>query len=118
VLDDEGDEREDGVAPAVSTEALEPQVSPDDLDPSIDAPSAPDVPDTDAASPALRQAFWKLVAVLNLALFALALGPMLVVFRGQWQAGGLVTFVGAMALFVAVRRYRTTKQRLQADTSE
>jgi hypothetical protein len=111
VLDDEAD-NEPG--PDVSPEALEPQVGPEDLEPSIEPPTV----SADDAPAELQENFWKLVAVLNLALFAIALGPMLIFFRGQWQAGGGVTLVGAVALVVAVRRYRATKRRLQNGSLE
>lgn len=60
----------------------------------------PDVPSD------LRRAFWTIVALANVSLFAVSLGVMLLVFRGQVAAGGASLVVGVAALALAVRRYR------------
>lgn len=63
-------------------------------------PEEADVP------PDLRRAFWTIVVLANVGLFAASLGALLLVFRGQVAAGGASLLVGAVALALAVRRYR------------
>lgn len=78
--------------------------------PEVEIPTAPDPSQNDVSSDLARD-FWKLVATFNLALFALALGPMLVVFRGEFAQGGAVFLLGAAFFVYGYRRYRTVKAR-------
>lgn len=66
----------------------------------------PEIPDESDVSPELFRTFWRLVATINLGLFAASLGGMLIAFRGQWLIGGGVFALGAGALLLAWHRYR------------
>ncbi|SEO87627.1 hypothetical protein SAMN05216388_102182 [Halorientalis persicus] len=97
-----------------SSEHLEPDPEPDpdpDLGPDVPAVDIPEPPDPDAADvpEGLAGSFWKLVAIFNLALFAVALGPMLAVFRGEWVNGGAVFFMGVAVFFYGYVRYQRAK---------
>jgi hypothetical protein len=91
----------------------EPSNEPEEFDPMADiGPAVPevDIPDTTKPSTEvpddLARTFWKLVAVFNLALFALALGPMLVFFRGELVNGAAVFVLGAGCFVYGYARYR------------
>jgi hypothetical protein len=64
------------------------------------------------APPKLRAAFWLLVVLLNLSIGALAVGLMLVGFRGQWRTGGALVLVGTAGLALAYVRYRAVRGKL------
>ncbi|MFB6082676.1 MAG: hypothetical protein ABEJ94_00335 [Halorientalis sp.] len=99
-----------------SPESVEPDPE-SDLTPSppeVDVPEPPDPSENDAPKGLLRS-FWKLVAVFNVALFALALGPMLVVFRGQWVDGGIVFVVGVGFFVYGYVRYQHARDRFGED---
>jgi hypothetical protein len=83
--------------------------------PQVEVPTAPD-PSGNEVPDGLAKDFWKLVATLNVALFALALGPMLVFFRGELVNGGAVFLLGAAFFFYGYQRYRKVKRR-HADES-
>lgn len=87
--------------------SLETRTVPDVPDAAPDVPdSTIDVPD-DADAPAeLQRAFWTLVGVFNAGLLALALGVMLVGFRGWYVRGGALAGFGALALAYGYWRYR------------
>jgi hypothetical protein len=55
---------------------------------------------------ALQRAFWGLVAVFNVALFAIAVGALLIGFRGQWELGGSVLAAGLVLLGYGLYKYR------------
>ena len=63
-----------------------------------DPPRAP-TPDTDPADvdPEIKGLFWRSVLMANVALFCLAFGPMLIVFRGAWVVGAASVVVGVVA---------------------
>lgn len=82
-----------------------PEVSP----PSVDPPEAPDTSEFDVPEE-VSSAFWKLVAVLNLAIFAASLGPMLMYFRGQLLAGGAVFLLGLGSFAYAYALYYNYKR--------
>lgn len=69
-----------------------------------------EVPSTDDVPKELWRAFWGLVAVFNVAIFALALGPLLVVFRNQVLYGGVITGIGVVSLVYGVYRYRRYRE--------
>lgn len=71
-----------------------------------EADLVPEIPDETDADPELMRTFWSLVATLNLGLFAVSLGLLLVGVRGQWTAGGAVFALGVGALALAGHRYR------------
>lgn len=59
--------------------------------------------------PELLRAFWGLVGALNIGLFAVSIGLLLVVFRGNLRLGGGLVLLGVVALVgvgVGYRRYR------------
>jgi hypothetical protein len=80
--------------------------------PKIPRVREPEVPegagdlDTDVAS-----AFWASVFYLNVAFFALGLGPMLIVFRGQWKLGAGLVIGGLLALVRTYQIYRALGRR-------
>ena len=82
-------------------------------DPERDLPTVPEVatPDPGAADPELTRLFWASVVAANIALFGLALGPMLVFFRGDWTLGAASVAVGAFALFRTYTYYRRVGAR-------
>lgn len=64
----------------------------------------------------LFRTFWGLVATLNLGLFALALGLLMIGFRGQYRQGGAVALLGAAALMYAGYEYKKAQRdRLGSD---
>lgn len=67
---------------------------------SVDVPSSENVPKE------LFRAFWGLVAVFNVGLFATSLGVLLVAFRGEWVFGGAVLTTGLASLAYGLHRYR------------
>lgn len=69
------------------------------------APSV-DVPEESDASPELRRKFWWLVLVFNVALGALAVGAMLVAFRGQLDTGGSLLAAGTILAAYGYYKYR------------
>ncbi len=97
-------------------------------DPERDLPRVPEVssPDPGDADTELLTLFWASVVAANVALLGLALGPMLIVFRGNWKLGGVSVAVGAFALYRTYVYYRRVQTRRaddndadeNADTSE
>lgn len=81
-------------------------------DPYADPESAFDleIPDGTDVSRELYRAFWGLVVVFNLGLFAAALGAMLLAFRGEWLLGGGLLAGGLGALGLGVHRYRVYRR--------
>lgn len=55
--------------------------------------------------------FWSLVVLFNVGLFGLAVGPMLLFFRGDWMFGGALTALGLLATAHGVHRYRTLQRQ-------
>lgn len=76
--------------------------------PEVDVPDAPDPSENDV-DPKVARSFWRLVATFNLAMFALALGPMLAFFRGDLVDGALVFCIGLGAALYGYRGYRRAK---------
>lgn len=92
-------------------------------DPERDLPRVPKAPSTrdtteNEVSAEVATAFWGVVLIVNIGLFAAALGPMLVFFNGQWELGGGLTVFGLLALGHAYSRYRTFKHEQDAKTTE
>ena len=85
--------------------------------PEVDVPTVPD-PSANEVPSDLARDFWKLVATFNVALFALALGPMLVVFRGELVNGGAVFLLGAGFFAYGYQRYRAVRARHDDDESD
>jgi len=87
---------------------------PDAQDLGPDVPSPP--PRGSADNPEAVQLFWKLVLVFNVALLALAIGPMFIVFQDQWDLGLQIFFVGALAFAYGTVRYYRFRETKDDDT--
>jgi len=59
----------------------------------------------------LRREFWTQVLIFNVALFALAVGVMVVAFEGRVQAGAVLVAGGALSFAHGWRRYRAFRER-------
>ena len=66
----------------------------------------PEVPAGAELSDELFRAFWGLVVMFNVGVFATALGALLLAFRGDVALGGGLLVVGLVALAYGVHRYR------------
>lgn len=86
---------------------------PAEFDPESLGPETPDVePDLEESLEAvdevdedLFQAFWGAAIFLNVAIAAVAIGLMLVYFRGEWSRGGAALAVGGIAAVFTARFY-------------
>ncbi len=112
----ETDDPNEFVDPGTAAEPDDPgkAAEPDEADfvkdlgpdvPEVEIPEAPDLTQNDVPDD-LARSFWKLVMVFNLALFALSLGPMLIIFRGQWTNGLSVFALGLGAFVYGYARYK------------
>lgn len=99
----------------------EPDLEPEEFDPASLGPDVPEAPEpeiTESNTHVVRL-FWKLVVVFNVAILALAIGVMLVAFRGQWDLGLQVFLLGVLtAAYGGARYYRFRRQRDAADESD
>lgn len=66
----------------------------------------------------IRARFWKLVALLNVAILVFALGVLLLVFRGDLYVGGGSAVVGALMLGYCAIDYRRAKARIAEINAE
>jgi hypothetical protein len=64
------------------------------------------------------RAFWGSVVFLNVALGALAIGALLVYFRGDWGIGGPALLVGTVAAIFTARFYLQGKQAVRETDGE
>lgn len=81
-------------------------------DPERDLPRVPSpTVEEEDVDPELLETFWRSVILANVALLGLALGPMLVSFRGQWLAGGIAVAIGALAGLRVYHHYRAFERR-------
>jgi hypothetical protein len=79
---------------------------PDPIEGSGPGPEIPSLDSLDdAEDPAEIRLFYKLVVVFNVSLLALAIGPMLVYFEGNWELGSRVFAVGAVIFAYGAYRY-------------
>lgn len=62
--------------------------------------------------------FWKLVALLNVAILVFALGLMFLVFRGRLLLGGGAALAGALLLAYCGVDYRRSKERIAEINAE
>jgi hypothetical protein len=74
----------------------------------ISEPSEPDL--SDGVDSAISKPFWASVILVNLAVFALSLGPMLIYFRGEWFIGLGLVAGGTLALGRTYRLYQQFKR--------
>ena len=101
---DDGDDREwwqrsDPEPPSIGPEAPEVDIPEVEIPGSGD-PVGGDV-DVDTA-----KGFWRLVLVFDVALLALALGPMFIYFEGDVRRGGMLVAFGVLVFAYGVARYR------------
>lgn len=80
--------------------------------PTVDPPDASDAPGD------LRVQFWSVVLVVNAGVLAVALGAMLVGFRGAWRPGAVLMVAGGLLLARAYRRTRAIERERAASTEE
>lgn len=81
----------------------------DEYAPDVPSVSIPDTSDADVP-PELFKAFWGTVVSINVGLFAVSLGLMLVYFRGQWRVGGGAIVLGIGTLVYGYLKYRRYQQ--------
>jgi hypothetical protein len=67
--------------------------------------------DEEDVDPEILETFWRSVVLANVALFGLALGPMLVYFRGQWLWGAAAVALGAVTGVRVYHHYRAFQRR-------
>lgn len=79
----------------------------------IPEPPEPDL--SDGVDSAVSKPFWASVILVNFAVFALSLGPMLIYFRGEWLIGLGLVAGGTFALGRTYHLYRQFK-RASADS--
>lgn len=103
--------------------STEPDISKDEPDfgltPSIDGTEAePDLrPENIEVGSETSQHFWAAVFLANVALGGVAIGLMLIGFRGDWQVGGVLVLVGLLA-GVRVRSVYRQFRDVRADAEE
>lgn len=72
--------------------------------------NVPDVGSPDGGGsdidPEVATAFWRSVLLANVAVFGVAIGPMLIYFRGQWAVGVAAVVVGAVTGLRVYQHYR------------
>lgn len=81
---------------------------PDDPFPAYSEPDLEELSERSASSevpPDIQRGVWGLVAVFRIGLFALALGPMMMLFRGEWNYGGFIAGIGVVTCAYGVHRY-------------
>lgn len=82
---------------------------PEEFDPDSLGPETPDIEAAVAAGAdvdeALFRAFWGAAIFLNIAVAAIAIGMLLVYFRGDWTRGGGAILVGLVAAAFTARFY-------------
>jgi hypothetical protein len=85
-----------------------------EAEPKPESESEPEF-DADAVGGDLSRLFWASVVLVNLAVFALSLGLMLIVFRGQWLLGLGLVGGGTVALSRTYSLYQQFKRESAAD---
>ena len=97
-------------------ERFEPSLGPDT--PSVDVPSTDTSGEGDMGfdvDPEISRTFWRLVVVFDVALFAMAVGPMFIYFRGDWATGGPLIALGAVSFVYGVLVYRRFRRGRDAE---
>lgn len=87
-----------------------------DVEPETPSPPEPEIPSPednyDDVDSDLRTAFWALVLVFNVSIFAMSLGAMLVIFDANRRLGAQVFLAGLVVTLYGLYRYRKTKRRI------
>lgn len=117
--DDEADETDDSLLG--SPERFEPSLGPDV--PEVDIPGTDDAAEADDdlemfpddVDPTVSRTFWRLVVVFDAALLALAVGPMFIYFRGNWEVGGQLLLLGGVTFAYGVYQYRRYRRDRASD---
>lgn len=79
--------------------------------PSVDVPGPDEglteslTPESDV-DPETHRTFWRLVVVIDVALLALTVGPMLIYFEGDWRRGLAMVSLGLVVSVYGLRTYR------------
>ena len=79
--------------------------------PSVDVPGPDEglteslTPESDV-DPETHRTFWRLVVVIDVALLALTVGPMLIYFEGDWRRGLAMVSLGLLVSAYGLRTYR------------
>jgi hypothetical protein len=117
VFDDDGEHEPtpDGRQFDAVTRFEEPEEpGPGDLGPEVPEPPEP----SGDTHPRVHLLFWALVVVFNLAVLAVGVGLVLLVFDGNLELGGQLLVVGTVLLGYGLYRYREAKQEIRALTGE
>ncbi|WP_276270875.1 DUF7322 domain-containing protein [Haloarcula litorea] len=93
---------------------------PEEFDPDSLGPDVPEAPSPPSGTPddAVAGLFWKLVVVFNVALLALALGPMLAFLDGRVDLGVRVFLVGVLAFGYGTYRYVRFRRDRDGESDE
>lgn len=79
----------------------------------------PDIPEPDEDTPArVPLLFWRVVVVFNLAILAIALGALMLVFDRRPTLGGQILVLGFVLLGYGLYRYRGAKREIAALTAD
>lgn len=98
------------------TEVLDDKYKEPDVDEHFDIePNIPEAPSAEDADPKLRNRFWSLVVIFNIAILAVSAGGMLLLFRENVELGLQLFLAGVVITAYGIYRYRTAKQTLYDD---
>lgn len=87
---------------------------PDEPGPGDLGPEIPEAPEPSGdASPRVQFLFWGLVVIFNLAVLAVGVGLLLIVFDGNLELGGQVLAVGLLLTGYGLYRYRDAKREIE-----
>jgi hypothetical protein len=105
----DGDEEDDDRAWWQRSDPEPPSIGPDipEVDvPEVEIPGSDDAADVGDVDVDTAKGFWRLVLIFDVALLALALGPMFVYFQGDLRRGGMLVVFGVVVFLYGVARYR------------
>ena len=89
--------------------------------PSVESPAAVDSGEPGAGveiDSEVAKLFWVSVIYANVALGGVAIGLLLVLFRGQWRVGGGAVAIGCFALYRTYDIYRTYQTEVAGESDE
>jgi hypothetical protein len=98
-------QRSDPEPPSIGPDAPEVEIPEVEI-PEVDIPGAGEPAEVGEVDADTAKGFWRLVLVFDVALLALALGPMFVYFRGDMRRGGMLVAFGVVVFLYGVARYR------------